>query len=276
MTYQPLVSIIIPTYQSSKFLEACLISLKKQSYPNFEIIVVDNFSKDSTLKIALNYTDKVYTKGPERSAQRNYGASQALGEYLLFIDSDMVVSPNVVSACVEKILINKETKAVIIPEESFGIGFWAKCKKLEKSFYVGVPWMEAARFFNKAVFLAVGGYNEDMTSAEDWDLSQRVGQNQKIDRIENFIYHNEGNIRLTDLIRKKFYYAKKIKAFLTKSKNIESSQISVLQRYKLFFSNPARLLSNPIVGIGMLFMKLCEFAFGAVGYLISNKTNENS
>jgi glycosyltransferase involved in cell wall biosynthesis len=57
-----LVSVIIPTYNSSRTLEKCLESIKNQSYKNIEIIVVDNNSKDNTKEIALKFTDKVFNK----------------------------------------------------------------------------------------------------------------------------------------------------------------------------------------------------------------------
>lgn len=55
----PLVSIIIPTYNSAKTLEICLQAIKAQSYQNIEIIVVDNNSLDETKEIAQKYADKV-------------------------------------------------------------------------------------------------------------------------------------------------------------------------------------------------------------------------
>lgn len=268
----PLVSIIVPTKNSSEFLEECLQSIKNQSYKNsneknnshevnIELIVVDNFSDDNTKEIAKKYTDKVLNKGPERSAQRNFGAEQAKGDYVLIVDSDMELSENIVSSCVEKVKLDGKIKGIIIPEESFGIGFWAQCKKLEKSFYVGIDWMEAARFFDKKVFEKAGGFDENMVSGEDWDLSQRVEKLGKIGRISDFIYHNEGRINLLKTIKKKFYYAGKFAKYLDKNKNqlkIEK-QTGILSRYKLFFSQPKKLFKNPILGLGMLFMKTCEF-----------------
>ncbi len=99
-TNTPLVSVIVPTYNSAKFLEACLMSIKKQSYANVELIVVDNNSTDNTTEIARKFTDKVFNKGPERSAQVNFGVTQASGEYVYKVDSDFVLGINVVKECV--------------------------------------------------------------------------------------------------------------------------------------------------------------------------------
>ena len=86
-----LVSMIITTKNSARTLERCLVSVKNQSYANIELIVVDNNSADNILKIANKYADKVFTKGYERSAQRNFGVDQTSGKYVYKIDSDFVL-----------------------------------------------------------------------------------------------------------------------------------------------------------------------------------------
>jgi len=265
-----LVSVIVPTKNSEKFIGQCLESIKNQTYKNLEIIVVDNNSTDNTKEIAKKYTDKVYNQGPERSAQRNFGVNQSNGEYVVIIDSDMELSEKVVEACIEKINSDKKIKGVVIPEESFGEGFWAQCKKLEKSFYVGVDWMEAARFFRCRDFLAVNGYNENMISGEDWDLSQKIEKDGTIGRINDFIYHNEGKINLFKTIKKKFYYAGEFTNYAGKNKGSGrfKRQTGIFSRYKLFLSHPKKLFKNPIIGLGMLFMKTCEFVFGGMGYFV--------
>jgi glycosyltransferase involved in cell wall biosynthesis len=266
----PLVSVIVPTKNSEKFLEKCLGSIKNQTYKNFEIIVVDNNSTDKTKEIARKYTDKVLNFGPERSAQRNFGVNQSNGEYVVIIDSDMELSEKVVEACTEKINSDKKIKGVVIPEESFGIGFWAQCKKLEKSFYVGVDYIEAARFFEKNAFLKADGFDEGMISGEDWDLSQRIEKEGRIDRINYFIYHNEGKINLFKTIKKKSFYAGNFTNYANKNKNNKKfgRQTRIFSRYKLFLSQPNKLFKNPVIGFGMLFMKTCEFAFGGAGYFV--------
>lgn len=278
MSKPPLVSVIVPTRNSSEYLEACLRSIKAQSYPSIEILVVDNNSSDQTKQIAGQYTDRVFNHGPERSAQRNYGADKSKGEFLLIIDSDMELSKNVVTACVAE-AGESGVKGIIIPEESFGIGFWAQCKKLERSFYVGVNWMEAARFFSRTVFKEMHGYDEQNTGTEDYDLPQRISAKygpSAIGRINEFIYHNEQKISLTKTCRKKFYYAQRLDQYKSMPANVAnfSKQSNPLQRYKLFFSNPGKLLRNPSLGLGMLVMKTSEFGFGAAGYLLRRASHD--
>jgi glycosyltransferase involved in cell wall biosynthesis len=264
---QSLVSIIVPTFNSSAVLDACLRSIKDQSYENIELIVVDNNSVDNTKSIAYRYTKNVFNRGPERSAQRNFGVAQSAGACVAIIDSDMVLSRDVVKSCVEEIECQTDLQGIIIPEESFGEGWWAKCKILERSFYVGVDWMEAARFFRKQAYEKTGGYNESMVSGEDWDLSQRVG---KIGRISNFIYHNEGKISLLKTIKKKYYYAQKFAHYVGSNQGEEKlkKQTGIVSRYYLYFANPKKLFSNPLLGLSMIFMKTCEFGVGGLGYLI--------
>ncbi len=269
MKKSPLVSVIIPTKNSRLTIKKCLESIKNQSYKKIELIVVDNNSTDDTKKIAWKYTKNVFNRGPERSAQRNYGASKSRGAYLLFVDSDMVLSRNVVKECVE-VAQNSNAKGIVIPEKSIGVGFWARCKALEREFYVGVDWMEAARFYEKKIFDKTKGFNEKMISGEDWDLSQRVGRIDKLGRIKSFILHDEGNLRFFELLKKKYYYAKNINKYKINKSDISNiaKQTSVINRYGLFLSKPGKLLNNPIIGLGMILMKTSEFISGGMGIIL--------
>lgn len=268
---EPLVSVIVPTYNSSEFLEACLQSIKDQTYKNIELIVVDNNSTDNTKEIAKKFTKNVFNKGPERSAQRNYGVRKSSGTYVAIIDSDMELTEKVIEDCVSKASRTKNLGGVIIPEESFGRGFWAQCKKLERSFYVGVDWIEAARFYPKGLYVDLGGYNEAMVSGEDWDLSQRAAEVGKLARTNRFIMHNEGRLRLSKLLKKKYYYARNLSTYTESYQNNKmkhpNKQLSPVKRYWLFFSKPVLLFSRPHIGIGMLSMKSAEYLFGLFGIL---------
>lgn len=266
----PLVTVIVTTRNNETTLGACLASIAAQSYDPIELIVIDNNSTDATPEIAGTYTPLVFTKGPERSAQRNYGASLAHGEYLLIIDSDMELSEHVIQDCINTVQDNPDTKAAIIPEESFGEGFWAKCKKLERSFYIGQDAIEAARFFDAELYSSLGGYNERMTGGEDWDLTRRARAQTKIGRAYAYIFHNEGRPRFLRTVKKVHYYARNATAYLAENKeSVITSPSGPLHRYKLFLSHPRKLLRNPLVGMGMLTLKTTEYAAGALGLIQS-------
>ncbi len=274
---KPLVTVVVPTKNSAVTLDACLESIVKQTYRHIELIVVDNKSSDTTKDIAKVYTTSVFDKGPERSAQRNFGAVKGKGEVLVFIDSDMILSPHIVEECLEVCRDNSFLQSLIIPEESFGEGFWAQCKRLERSFYIGVEWVEAPRFFMREAFEKVHGFDEALCGPEDWDFYQRVLHvygKRSVGRIHSYIYHNEGRLSLLKTVKKKFYYTKNIGDYKNKLENKEryAQQANGFIRYWVFFRDPLKLFRHPILGVGMLFMKTTEFAFGACGLMVSRLT----
>ena len=260
-----LVSCIVNTRNEEKLIQNCLDSINNQTYKGTEIIVVDNNSTDNTKQISQKYTDKVLNFGPERSYQKNFGARKASGEYLLFVDADMELNKNVIRECIQLIKEDSSMKAIIIPEESFGEGFWAAVRSLEKKCYLEDPYIEAARFFEKKTFFKVGGYDENLIAGEDWDLTNRLKGKIKIGRINSFLRHNEGKLSLFGAVRKKFYYSKHIKKFIDKNKNF-----SQLTPFRIaFLRNWRLLLANPILSLGLVILKTCEFGAGLVGLLIS-------
>jgi glycosyltransferase involved in cell wall biosynthesis len=273
---KPLVSVIITTRNEEINIRKCLVSLQSQTYGSIEIIVVDNGSEDRTKKIAREFRVSVYDMGPERSAQRNFGAKKAKGEYLLFLDADMILTPEVIQDCVRVInpskVNNKNLLALVIPEKSIGMGFWAHCKALERSFYEGADWIEAARFFRKDVFEMLGGYDEKLTGPEDFDLPQRLKVrygNKSIGRIREYIIHNEGRLTLGKTLKKKYYYGRLMWKYLIKFENsgVGLKQGNILFRYIILFLHPNKLLRHPVVSIGMFFMKTLEFIMLGFGFI---------
>ena len=278
LSNKPLVSAIVTTKNNHATLEACLQSIKDQTYENVELVVVDNHSTDDTLDIARSFTEHVYTKGPERSTQRNFAVEKSAGKYVFIIDSDMVLSKEVIGQCVELAEAGKGVKGIIIPEESFGEGFWAKCKQLERSYYVGQDSIEAARFYDKATFQGAGGYNVNMTGGEDWDLTKRIRKTTYVDRIEAYIYHNEGRPQFTRTVKKMYYYGQHAAEYFAANptKNAATDASGPLERYKLFFSKPGKLFRNPFIGLGVLTLKTAEYAAGGAGMLSARLIKNNS
>jgi glycosyltransferase involved in cell wall biosynthesis len=256
------VTVVVPTRNSARALEACLVSIRDQTYDDVELVVVDNVSSDGTDAIARRFADAVLTVGPERSAQRNVGARHGRGSHLLFVDSDMVLERDVVAQCVQ--LTSAGADAVVIPERSFGRGFWARCKALERSCYVGDASIEAARFFSRSLFDSVGGYDESLTAAEDWDLHERVRRSAAaIARTRAYIDHDEGHLRLRNLLTKKFHYGTTIHAYRVKHPELARSQLRLAR--PAFLRHRRSLVRQPATALGMVVMKVAEVGAGAAG-----------
>lgn len=85
----PKFSIVIPVYNVENYIGKCLESIKKQTFKDYEIIVVDDGSDDNSMKIVKKYDTKIINSSHVGvSEARNIGAKQAKGEYLIFLDSD--------------------------------------------------------------------------------------------------------------------------------------------------------------------------------------------
>ena len=104
------ISIIIPVYNSGKYLKQCLLSICKQRLENIEIIIIDDKSTDNSLKIANYFLKKfkfikiIINKinvGP--SISRNKAINIAKGEYLLFVDSDDYLTDGSIPHIVKKL-----------------------------------------------------------------------------------------------------------------------------------------------------------------------------
>lgn len=157
MSDKPLVSVIIPTKNSEKTIETCLKSVREQTYPIIEVIVVDNYSTDRTREIAGRYADLVLLRGPERSAQVNFGVKQARGKYVYRVDSDFVLEPNVIEEAVVKCEVEDFDAVCVHNTSDPNASFWARVRKLERDCYAG-DWLNvAARFFRNNVFEKLGG-----------------------------------------------------------------------------------------------------------------------
>ena len=114
----PLISVVVPMYNRETTIERCLLSIINQTYENLEIIVVDDGSQDSSVKVAEAIAEKdnrikLFTleKNSGVAAARNFGVQQVQGEYLAFLDSDDAWRPEKLEKQLKKL---SEKKADII------------------------------------------------------------------------------------------------------------------------------------------------------------------
>jgi glycosyltransferase involved in cell wall biosynthesis len=223
----PLVSIVVPTYNSSRTLERCLQSVGNQDYCPFELIVVDRHSIDSTRSIAEKFGATFLLKGPERSSQKNWGAKRGRGELLYFVDSDFILERRAVSKCVE---LCRCYDAVSTINYSLGQSVWGKSIELKERFLAHDPTIQTARFIKKSVFLQSGGFDESLVVGEDLDFYRRLQENGfRIGSASAIEWHIGEPETLRDVARRSFYYGKVVKAYLNKRKGLAVRQLSPLK-----------------------------------------------
>ena len=275
MDTKPMVSIVVPTHNSEKTLRNCLDSIRNQSYSNIEIIIADEFSKDRTVEIARKYTSRAYiTQAKERSAQKNLGLEKAVGEFVCFIDSDMEMTSNVVTECLQRIKCDAAVGGVIIPERSVGDSFWVHVRDFERSFYEDSV-VESARFFRTDLAKCVGGFDEDIIFFEESVLPQKIADlGYSVNaRITSEILHHEEDFSLSKHLRKRFYYGKTTREYAKKNENYFKKQYGVGYRVKLFITN-GRFARRPLFALCVLVLKMLELGFNELGAFSSKITRK--
>ncbi len=188
MIDRPLISVIIPTYNTGRFIGQAIDSVLAQTYPHYEIIVVDDGSTDDTKSRLQPFYDKIsyhYQPNQGVSAARNTGLTMARGELVLFLDADDYLAPDKLarqSAC-----FDRNAKIGIVHS-----GWWlvdqAGCTLAEVKPWQNVPqlnlasWLfwkpvyPAAMLFRRSWLERVGGFEPGLAHAEDVDLALRLAQ----------------------------------------------------------------------------------------------------
>jgi glycosyltransferase involved in cell wall biosynthesis len=256
----PLVSVIIPTKNSSGTLSLCLNSLINQTYKNIEIIVVDNHSSDRTKTIATEYTNKVFTIGPERSTQINFGAKIASGKYIYRVDSDFVLDLDVIEEAVNVAESNNYGAIIIHNTSDEKVSFWSKLRKMERDLYTLDESKVAARFIRKDVFTSVGGFDPILAFGEDYDLHNRIIENYNVGRISAKEVHIGEYKSLREVAQKHYYYGKTMVFFLNKNKMKGLRQLTPFRKFYMEFSR------HPVLGAGFVIYQIVRYfsSFGGI------------
>lgn len=259
---KPLVSVIVPTFNSSKTIDICLESVKNQSYSNIELIVIDKHSTDDTTERAKRHGAQILYTKELRSIARNIGTEKAQGEFLIFLDSDITLSEKVVEECIEK--VNQGAQVITFPEIIIGEGYWARCRALEALCYLGDDSIEAPRFMSKKVFEEVGGFDKVYEGQEDWDLRERIFERgYRAIRIKALTMHHEGRVCFVGRIRKKYYYSETLLKYIQKYKSRTVRQVPFFR--EAYFRNLRLLANDPIHALGFIVMKTSETLVSTVG-----------
>lgn len=264
-----ILSVVIPTRNEAENIVACL-----RAFADFrdrlELIVVDNSSADDTQALAAAEGARVFVQGPERCTQRNRGWREASGEYVMFVDADMIVP----AETIEEILKSCEANgpALFVREVRSGSGLRLKARNFERSFY-DATLIDGLRVIRRADLERVGGYDEGLVACEDWDLDRRLmasGVPTALTR--GHLIHNEARQNLKKFLAKKAYYSESVGRYRAKWKDdaIIRRQFGLAYRFwGVYVENGKwkRLLAHPIL---TSVMYLERFLVGLT-YLLNRK-----
>ena len=257
------VSVIVPTRNNERTLEATLRSVKEQSEPGVTLIVVDNASTDATKDIARSWADVYLEGGPERSAQRNRGIDAAQTPWIVWLDSDMILPPRAIEVALDTAQ-RTGADGVALPERTIGDGFWTACRALERECYLDDPWLHNPRLVRRDYLLGDGAFHTDMSGPEDADLRMKMrASGAGIELAPIIIDHDEGRLTVRDVLSKRYYYGRSIPAFAAEHDGAVGAQgKAVLRSYA---RNHRRLLKDPAHAVGMVALRALEAGGYALG-----------
>lgn len=261
----PQVTCIIPTKNAEEFLAECLESLKKQTYLNKEIIVVDNFSTDNTKEIAEQYSGLFCQIGPERGAQDNFGVLKAKGEYIYLTGADITRDTDYIKQGVRKLQEGYDAIYMSVLTDKRVTHYWGRVKALERLTYIGDNVIESARFFRKDVFIALGGFDPELVQIEE-DFQHKLDQaGYKTGRIEAREYHLHEEENLWKIFEKSYYYGKFMRHYLKKHKKRGIKQLQPARA--CFFKHWKLFLKQPLLTLGFIIYKVVQYSGGILGMI---------
>ena len=196
MKYEPKFSIIIPTYNRSYILWRAIQSVLSQSYPFFEILIVDDASTDETEKQVNLFTDPriKYFKlkknvGP--SAARNYALNKASGEYVAYLDSDNTWHPEFLES-MKKSFAKHKDKVLIFCKKNYRLTLVdekGKEKRVRDETTYNKKFFDLKRLWHRRIMIDtssmchkrkeivdLGGWDKNIKFWEDWELTLRVSK----------------------------------------------------------------------------------------------------
>ena len=215
MSQQPLVSVIIPTYNREKYIKKALESALNQTYKNIEIVIINGSPNDETEKVIKPYLvdsrikyvhqPEIHTNTVKNRANiakaRNKAIKISKGKYIAILDDDDFWSdekklekqvqflenhPDYVLCGGGMIIFEENSKTshikMLTPE---------KDEDIRKSMLFSCPFVHGSVVFRKNIYEKVGGYNEKLYYGhpEDWDLCARLGRVGKLYNFQDYFLH---------------------------------------------------------------------------------------
>jgi len=213
MMEKPLVSVVTPSFNQARYIEATIRSVLDQDYPNLEYLVVDGGSSDGAADVIRGYADRlawwVSEKDRGQTDAINKGFARAKGQILAWLNSDDTYEPGAVAAAAAYMAAHPEVgllyaDANFIDERGHVIGHFPVAQtdyaRLRRG-YVHVP--QQAAFFRADLWRQVGPLDPDFYFAMDYDLWVRLARVSRVKYLPgqvwaNFRLHGDGKTIAAD------------------------------------------------------------------------------
>ncbi len=257
MINQPLVSVIIPCYNCEKTIKNTISSVLNQTYTDYEIIIIDDLSRDDTEKICREIT-KLYSNveyfkldknsgGP--SYPSNFGVSKANGEYIAFLDHDDVWLPTKLEKQINLIkrdrldMVSCNTISVIDQDESvINMDFNPPyLDNILKRNYIATT---SSIVIRRDVFNKLGGFDVNLKGPQDWDF------------YINFFSKNFKFNYLQEALVKHINLDTNLSSSVT-SEKFESDRSYIYNKYKYLYTN--RISADYFKSLGVHFLLLEDY-----------------
>lgn len=213
MNHTPLVSVIMPLYNSEKFLSESILCIINQTYPNWELIIVNDGSTDNSLKIAEKFASekiKIYNQENKgQCAANNFGFSLSKGEFIKFFDSDDLLSLNMLEEQV-KIIVENPRSIISAKWGRFYDNYLSTFKLVHEEVWqdlssvnwICTSWINAKAMLQCGIWLVpratiekAGLWDESLTVINDLEFFTRLILNSENVKFSDMsiVYYRSGN-----------------------------------------------------------------------------------
>lgn len=277
MTFSPLVSIVTPSYNQTRFLEETILSVLNQDYPNLEYIIMDGGSTDDSVDIIRRYQDRLayWVSEPDNGQVDaiNRGFARASGDILAWLNSDDTYEPGAIRAVAETFAADPGVRLV------YGEGWYINtagarirpCGFVRSTFantyiYNKDPILQQAAFWRRDLWDEVGPLDESLYWVFDWDWFIRAHRTTSFCYLPRFLanyrVHPLAKTRSKDIKRRKeqSHITKKYGGWWHPNNLVQQARI---QSYRVaqWTDRWPRWISAPLRSLAALPPRLAEVIF---------------
>lgn len=241
--HQPLVSIIMPTYNRGNIIKEAISKIISQSYKNIELIIINDCSTDDTINILNKIAESDYRikiinneKNIKLVKSLNEGIKKSSGKYIARADDDDIwINHMKLENQINFLENNPEysligTGAIMIDDRGKEIFRYLEPKEdrdIRKKILIGNPFIHSSVVFTRKILERTNLYDENLKDAEDWDLWLRIGQYSKLYNIQSYdVYRFYGERGLS----------------IKNRRNISKTRLHLIKKYKKYYPNFERAL----------------------------------